>query len=1088
MPNSLCNGNRLILFLFYLLFTFQLNAQIELGKHEYISVSKGLSDRTINTIVQDEQGFLWIGTDNGLNRYDGKNFVVYHNKKNSPFRIHRDMILKLEVGRGNRIVVIYKQNNDFIDILSEGDKIGQKLILTHLFEAKSEVFDIGLSPQKNIYFLSELSDGKVWVVDYNYDKFRKHFVLPSEVGKYKKHLRFIVDKNDASIWVRNHEGKLWHFSDKGELIGSYFLEPTGQNLNSHRYFLTIMHQAKQGRIWMTFDDRNGLYFVDSSSDSLKLFDEIPTDVHYGYFWEDGVGNQIVGDNHNMALVTRLYMLSPDFVLRDASNILKKESMVQVIFSNDFNESLLVGSHIGMRLFPVNKKKKIEPILEEKIGPDKPWGKSMKGIAGDGKGNIYIAREVRHWYVYDMNTREVVPLEIPDPETGEILDIKCSSQILLEEDTLWGGSCTSYDYGYLHKYVVTTKETQSFKFKYPISSLTKTKDGTFWVGLNKRNGIFGELVNFNPTTGEIKEYVAPDGTNPFEKGCPVYIFESSKGQLWVGSLNGLFLIDRENNSHQVWKVNSGEKNSFSGNYFMCIHEDEQQRLWLGTSGGLNIWDLETGEIKVYTEEDGLSNNSVCGIVPENDTLYWLSTFNGMTYFDTKNEVFGTFGEEDGFNHYEFNRFAFYKDYKGRMYFGGLNGVNAFYGKDLFEDVDIPPVILTKISKYISSKDSLQEITRSLSKISEITINPQTSYFQFNFILPHYYKSKQNQFSAWLEGYEKDWQYLGTNNYVRYNKLPPGTYTLHLKGADHRGNWSKEIKRVKIMVTQPFYKSIGFILLCSASIILLSLAYYRWHLYQLRRKNEILEAEVMKRTETIREQAEELKKLDAIKSRIFAIIGHDLRKPAIAFRGIVKKVNYLLRKKDFNSLEILGQEIEKDALGLNALIDNVLKWALAQQNTLPHNPEEIEVSEVVEEVFLSLHTLAKDKKVKLVSEIKEETYVVADRSGLQTILRNLLDNAIKYSPENDQVVVSSIPTNEGMDIIVKDNGVGIPFNKLNTIFLLQKDKSTKGTAGEKGMGLGLHLVYELVKANKGDIRVESELGKGTAFYISLLLDVE
>ncbi len=231
-----------------------------------------------------------------------------------------------------------------------------------------------------------------------------------------------------------------------------------------------------------------------------------------------------------------------------------------------------------------------------------------------------------------------------------------------------------------------------------------------------------------------------------------------------------------------------------------------------------------------------------------------------------------------------------------------------------------------------------------------------------------------------------------------------------------------------------------------------------------------------------QKKELEKLNITKDRIFGIIGHDLRKPVIAFRGIAKKINYLLKKEDYHTLKDLGEGIERDALGLNALTDNLLNWALTQKNAMPYNFEEIELINIVNEIFLTLNRLADDKGLELRHEIDPDTKIFADRNTLLTIVRNLVDNGIKFTPNGGEILITAKPTGFGVDMEVRDNGIGIPPDKLNNIFLLQKDKTTDGTSGEKGTGLGLHLVHEMVELNKGEIKVLSELGKGTTFIVS------
>lgn len=232
-----------------------------------------------------------------------------------------------------------------------------------------------------------------------------------------------------------------------------------------------------------------------------------------------------------------------------------------------------------------------------------------------------------------------------------------------------------------------------------------------------------------------------------------------------------------------------------------------------------------------------------------------------------------------------------------------------------------------------------------------------------------------------------------------------------------------------------------------------------------------------------QHQQLQKLNKIKDHIFAIIGHDLRKPAIAFRGITKKVNYLLQKQDYKTLSQLGNTIEEEALALNKLTDNLLNWALMQKNVMPYNPSIVRLSDIIDENFQLFKNTAIEKKLNLSSDISPHVQVYADRGAVNTIFRNLLDNAIKYTDTDGEVEIFAVESDTGVKIHIKDTGIGIPAEKLPYIFHLQNNKSEEGTAGEKGTGLGLHLVHELVKLNKGSLGVASRVGKGTSFELIL-----
>lgn len=240
---------------------------------------------------------------------------------------------------------------------------------------------------------------------------------------------------------------------------------------------------------------------------------------------------------------------------------------------------------------------------------------------------------------------------------------------------------------------------------------------------------------------------------------------------------------------------------------------------------------------------------------------------------------------------------------------------------------------------------------------------------------------------------------------------------------------------------------------------------------------------KANQAISLQKEQLEHLNQTKDQIFAIIGHDLRKPALSFRGIAKKVNYLLKKQDFKTLNALGEQIEQDAVALNKLTDNLLKWALTQKNVMPYRPDFFHISYQVEEVIGMFSNIAKEKQIQIESHIPDDLQVFADMNSFQTIIRNLMDNALKYTPQGGKIILDAITTDQGVKIQISDTGVGMSDAQLKDIFLLQKGKSQDGTSGEKGTGLGMHLVNELIQLNKGKIKIASQLGKGTTFDVLL-----
>ena len=235
--------------------------------------------------------------------------------------------------------------------------------------------------------------------------------------------------------------------------------------------------------------------------------------------------------------------------------------------------------------------------------------------------------------------------------------------------------------------------------------------------------------------------------------------------------------------------------------------------------------------------------------------------------------------------------------------------------------------------------------------------------------------------------------------------------------------------------------------------------------------------------IKQKEKQLTQINHTKDRLFAIIGHDLRKPALAFRGISKKVNFLIQQKEFDTLNKLGHSLEHAAFSLNSLLDNLLNWALKQRDVLPYDPKPVNVQEATVEIFQIFEQIAGEKHIHLKLDIARTIHAYSDPNALNTIIRNLIDNAIKYTPEGGSIEVISKEKDKHILIAIKDTGRGMDENQIKNIFELSQNKSTKGTAGERGSGLGLNLVKDLVDLNKGKIKVKSKPKEGTTFEIIL-----
>lgn len=1051
----------------------------DFGKVEYLTVTEGLSDRIVYDILIDSQGFMWLATGNGLNRYDGSSFLIYTNEKRNPNRINANILNQLYQWKDDHLVVEYGNKFEFIDIFSCKTGIAKKFSIQERLGLATEIFDMAVSEDK-IFFLARPKGKALQIYEYDGEDLRPLFDLPNNIDPLYKSIRFLYDKGQASFWLSMDQGDLWQFDKKGNLKRQFQLPSTGDSFRFDIFYKSVFYLARDRTLWLSFEDRPGLYQIKAPYEDLVLFDKVPTDINYGDIEEDEHGNLVIIDNNADAITKSVYVLDTEGNIQDISGVKRLEKRMISFASDDFTKALYIGSYLGLHLVE-QKQNKISTYFTKDLEEGEKWGNPIRGITGDKKGKVYAIYTVKNWYELDLESDELSQLIVRDSLTGEIVTLTCGGAVEEKDGYLWGYSCQDFG-GRVYQINLSTKKALAYDFEQAIQGFTIASDGNLWIGLGNDRGIGGSIVELNPNKKTSNTFKTEEGYNPFNESRPIFFKETKDGTLWVGTENGLYEINRETKNVDVWKLKGGDHNVLSSNYIYVIHEAEDGRLWVGTKAGLNIINRETKEVEIYTKIDGLSNNNICGIVPANDSLYWLSTFNGLVSFDYKNKTFGLYTEEDGISHYEFNRYAFYKDYKNRIYFGGMNGFNAFRTEDLIKDTDIPKVVLTKLLKFDSNADEFEVETVGINYDDEIEIGVDISYFELDFSLPKYIRSDENQYKIFLEGYDEDWEFLGNNGHKRYTRLPAGKYRLQILGADSRGNWAKETRILNILVLEPFYKSAWFIASCILGFLLLSLGYYRLHLNNLRKQNEALEVEVLRRTETVRDQAAKLKEQDAVKSRIFAIVGHDLRKPAIAFRGITKKINYLIKKEDYERIQGLGKNLEENANALNKLTDNLLNWALTQRDVLPYNPVEINIKDMAFDIEEFFSTMLRDKGLNFENKVGSQLSVKADSNAMSTVLRNLIDNAIKYTPKGGTITINGMAKDKSISILISDTGIGIAPDKIKDIFQLKQNKSEEGTEGEKGTGLGLHLVQELMRLNKGIIEVESKIGKGTSLKLT------
>ncbi len=808
---------------------------------QYYSLNDGLSDRLVKDILFSSQGLVWIATENGLNRFNGYDFLVFDDKsdRDRKYQISSSNIEQLGEDRFGNIIIEYN-TKAFFDILNPETGDIKKVLLFPAAGISNLPRKIHIDRRGEVYAIAA-NDHLTTVYEYTYDDampFRELFSLSRNGNGHPFTIELLHTEN-GFFFINDSEMGMYLFDAGGQLMHSFqpqdFDSPDQPFLYPRKtYFL---HQDKESRIWLAFNGVPGVYLFDATELVFTKVKQLSVDNLYAYLWEDKKGNILLAQTNTGGFyppIIKINCVTNAGEFLDFSNLLDIGSYMICAESKDFFKTIFFGIDTGMKVVQ-NNRTKVKTFLAKNLSSDRR-GLVMRGITGDGKGNVFFAEEADYWYRLDLENDLVDTMMMVDYDTGKRVDFNCALDLHMDKaGTLWGVSCKNNSMGQLFAYDLENCMVRTILFEDRINAFTVDSAGIFWLATAPSDGQ-GGLVSYNPSTGRFTHFVDQEQKNPLSEATPRFVLEGSDKMLWVGTEDGLYKIDREKATTQVFQTDSIPDMGLSHNTIYVIYEDEKGKIWLGTKNGLNILDPATGNVKVYDRDDGLASNTVFGILPDGDGKYWISTYNGLSYFEPENEEFPfrSFYQADGFSHDEFNRFSFYKDENGRCYLGSVNGINAFYPEDILVDKEIAKVILTKITRYNSTQEKIITQETGLDQLDELVIGPNDTYFTLDFTLPVYRRSTRNQFQYFLENYDKEWINNNNNHSIRFNRLPAGSYTLKVKGADPNGNLSSETFVLKIRVEQVFYKKSWFILF---SLFLVSLALFLFNQYQLDQKLKV-----------------------------------------------------------------------------------------------------------------------------------------------------------------------------------------------------------------------------------------------------------
>ncbi|WP_169513346.1 hybrid sensor histidine kinase/response regulator transcription factor [Flexithrix dorotheae] len=1056
--------SRLIIFLLFFCSVFPLKADHIFFYH--YSTANGLSENFIHSIVQDDLGYIWFGTINGLNRFDGHDFKVY----------------KPEPGTNNAI------SSNFIALLAAG-KNGNIWALSNLgdlnyYNAEKEQFIIypdSLLPQRNTIFqMLEEPNGNLLLNYRNalaeFNPVTRTYTLIDSISSNME----LIQVTPSIVGIRS-TGKIQFYDISINGLGD--VKPENFVIPNKTFACTslgdeIIYVTKDGCFSQKFNHtEKKKYFNISGLSGGKVDESAISQISFDRekFW-------IIADE-KLFSVTSLdgkYIFSSHEV--DAN---KKGSLVgelpSFLFQDKINNTWIVTLKTGVNVYSKSRNRfkfhyipqKFEEDYTDPVRAIYPLENReiMVGFDHSGLGKITDSESKSYF----------IPLEQKDSENvNEIRSIFRDS-----EESIWYGSLNGI---FIFNEISGQSIDATTRFKLPDLTgyrvIKEFKKGELYLG---GNGI----TRFNLKSQQSQTIVRKKLGNNIRD-----LEMDDEGFLWIASdNNGVFCINPDTREEINHFSTSTTEIQITNDKVYCLAKTPD-KLWIGTHNGLNIIDLKERTTVHLYEKNGLSENVIYGILPDDLGNVWVSTSKGLNRINVSTLEIKSYLPD-----FYFMDDAFVKGKDGKLYFGGYHGFVSLDPKNFNEPAFIPQAFIHtfRIFNEEVKPDGTYEgevlLDKPLYKIDSLQLNYKTNTFSFGFNAQPVLIPNELKYRYMLQGYDDRWIYANNENRsAAFTNVPPGVYTLKINTSLSDGEWGKVEKQLVITITPPFWEETWFRILLAGVVIVMLISFYYYRLSQIKKLNVYLKNQVEIQTARLKDQnkrivkqkdemvsiTQKLHETDQAKLNIFTTISHEFRTPLTLILG---HLDMLIHAGKGNKIQQKSIGVIKgNAQRLLRMVNQLIEIRKNDQQKSSLNISGFKLVEFCQEILSGFEALAKKKNINLqLFNFLKENQIWLDREKTEHILYNLLSNAIKYTPENGQVALILEEKKNTISIILKDDGIGIPKSEQPFIFD-SFFRSKNESRYSPGHGIGLTLVKSFVEQMLGDITLESEEGKGSKFTLT------
>jgi ligand-binding sensor domain-containing protein/signal transduction histidine kinase len=834
-------------------------------RFDRISIEQGLSQSSARVVFQDSRGFIWIGTEDGLNRYDGYTFKT--------FKPDPDVSSSLS---DRWITSIVEDKDGYL-------WIGTRLGGLNRYDPQSEQFAQYLHDETNPFTISDSQvnvlyidkQDNLWVgttsgldrFDPSSNRFEHQRFSPLQTEKtFNRNITAILEDNEGRLWVGSVDGGLTRIDPKGNsFFFSYQHDDKNDNTISYSNVTAII-EGQDNSLWV--GTRNGLNRFEPKTGHFERFmhaddqDQSISNNAINSLLLDSTGNLWIATargldrlnaedktfSHYRHDPTFLKSLSEDFVLsifEDRGGVLwfgtygggvnkyDRQRDNFEYYRNDPNDSATLSSNFVFPIYP------------------------------DAEGNVWIGTSTEGLNRFDTATKKVTVFRNNPQNSNTIRSDSVTSITQTRDGLLWIGTSNGlerYDQrarAFKH-YVYEDTDPESLGSNRIYKVYVDSKNN-IWVGTSVG------LDRLNPKTGKFVHYVPQaDNPNSLSGGYVDAILEDKDGNLWLGTFDdGLNKFDPVTQTFTAYRYSSKDKTSISNDAIFSIHQDARGRIWIGTGGGgLNLYHPETDSFTYYLEKDGLPNGVVYGILEDPEGNLWMSTNFGISRFNPETEVFRNFDEGDGLQSNEFNGGAYAMGPDGKFYFGGINGLTVFDPLRITDNPFVPQITLTSLTQ----DDQPIAVASSVETIQNVTLTWPQNSLEFEFAALSYNQPSKNHYAYMLQGFDTNWHFIDTKRNGRYTNLPGGEYTLLLKGTNSDGVWTEYAVPIHVQVIPPFWQTLWFQILLGVTAVAMVFTGVRLRTHAIQDRNRELERLVRERTSALEKRNQEIQALYEADERI------------------------------------------------------------------------------------------------------------------------------------------------------------------------------------------------------------------------------